>query len=201
MAKHELPASDELLLDLIRLEDDRAAFAELYSRYWKPLINMAGKRLLSMEAAEEIVQHVFVDLYLRRKDIQVPDSVEAYLRTAAKYQIYKAYRSQQIHETYVNAVMETGHLQPLRPDTAMEAKQLRDEIYRATEKMPESCREVFVLSRFQQLSNQDIAVKLDISVAMVRKHITKAMHIMRSEFKDRQLDLLTVAMFIYFGNS
>lgn len=197
MARYASPYwTDEMLLDLIQQKDDRAAFAELYNRYWKTLINMAGKRRLSIEAAEEIVQDVFVDFFIRRKDIKA-HCPEAYLRTAVKYQIYKTYRSQQVHESYVNKTIAVGQLSPLRPDTALETKQLREDIYRATEKMPIPCREVFMLSRVEQLSNQDIANKLDISLAMVRKHVTKSMNIMRSEFKDYQIDVLSFVLFIF----
>lgn len=192
--------TDEMLLDLIQRKDDRAAFAELYDRYWKFLIDMAGKRTLSIEAAEEIVQDVFVDFFIRRKDIQA-DSLEAYLRTAVKYQIYKTYRSQQVHESYVNTAIAVGQLSPLRPDTVLETKQLKEDIHRATEKMPVPCREVFLLSRVEQLSNQSIANRLDISLAMVRKHVTKSMNIMRSEFKDYQINLPAVILFIFFGNT
>ena len=54
MARYASPyCTDEILLDLIQRKDDRAAFAELYDRYWKSLIDMAGRRSLSMEAAEK----------------------------------------------------------------------------------------------------------------------------------------------------
>jgi RNA polymerase sigma-70 factor (ECF subfamily) len=51
--------TDDILLDLIRQEDNRAAFSELYLRYWKILTNAAFKRLKSEEAAEEAVQDLF----------------------------------------------------------------------------------------------------------------------------------------------
>ncbi|MCT1526124.1 RNA polymerase sigma factor [Sphingobacterium hotanense] len=201
MEKYKLSVwTDEMLLDLVRLEDDRDAFAELYDRYWKPLLNMAGKRIPSMPVVEEIVQDVFADLYIRRKAIRVESSLEAYLKTATKYQIYKTYRAQQVHETYVSTLIPADQAQPDRPDTILEAKQLREKILRAIETMPETCREVFLLSRFEQLSNRDIAERLDISVAMVRKHITKGMNVMRSEFREHQPDMLSIALFIYLGN-
>lgn len=200
MARYASPYwTDEMLLDLIQRKDDRAAFAELYDRYWKSLIDMAGRRSVSMETAEETVQDVFVDFFIRRKDIQV-DSPEAYLRTAVKYQIYKTYRSQQVRESYINTAIAAGQSPPIRPDAVLETKQLREEIDHATERMPIPCREVFLLSRVEQLSNQDIANKLDISLAMVRKHITKSMNIMRSKFKDYQINLPAVISFIFFGN-
>src|SRR5690606_17003734 len=107
--------TDDRLLDQIRYRDDRAAFAELYDRYWRPLINMAGKRNLPMEVAEEIVQDVFVDFYVRRKEIRIESSVAAYLKTATKYQIYKAYRAQQVHATYVNTIIAADQIQPPAP--------------------------------------------------------------------------------------
>lgn len=202
MAKYKSTVwTDDILLDLVRSEDDRNAFAELYDRYWKPLINMAGKRLPYLQLAEEIVQDVFVDLYIRRKNIRVESSLEAYLKTATKYQIYKAYRAQLVHEGYVSTMITAGHIQPSKPDTMLEAKQLREEIYQVTEKMPETCRQVFLLSRFEKLSNQEIAKELDISVAMVRKHITKAMNMMRTAFHDHQIDLLNVALLVYLGKN
>lgn len=201
MARYASPYwTDEMLLDLIQRKDDRVAFAELYDRYWKPLIDMAGRRSLSLEAAEEIVQDVFVDFFVRRKDIQV-NSPEAYLRTAVKYQIYKTYRSQQVHESYINTAVAAGQFAPLRPDTVLETKQLREEIYQATEGMPVPCREVFLLSRVEQLSNQDIANKLDISLSMVRKHITRSMNMMRSKFKNYQINPPTVILFILLSNT
>ncbi|RXK81311.1 RNA polymerase sigma-70 factor [Filimonas effusa] len=193
--------TDESLLDLVRYDDDREAFAALYHRYWKLLINMAGKRVRSMAIAEEIVQDVFVDLYIRRKTICIETSLEAYLKTATKYQVFKAYRAQQVHETYINKIISGALTQPAEPDTILDARKLREEIYKVAEKMPDTCRQVFLLSRFEQLSNRDIAERLDISVAMVRKHITRAMNLMRSEFKEHQVDLLNVVLFVYLGHS
>ncbi|GGH29986.1 sigma-70 family RNA polymerase sigma factor [Sphingobacterium alkalisoli] len=196
MAKYGSQCTDEMLLDLIQQEDDRTAFAKLYDRYWKMLIDMVGKRGLSMESAEEIVQNVFVDLYLRRKSIKV-NSLEAYLRAAVKYQLYKTYRAQQVHNNYVSSAIYTEQTQPLTPDKALETKQLQEEISRTTEKMSSVCRDVFLLSRIDQLSNQDIAYKLGISLSMVRKHITKSMNIMRAQFKGYPINLILACMLFF----
>ena len=189
--------TDDKLLDLVRLEDDRTAFAELYERYWKVLINAAGKRIQSLEIAEEIVQDVFLSLFVRRKEIKPQSSVEAYLKTAVKFQVFKLYRSQQTHANHLDSIIAENRVAPVTPDAVLEAKQLREQIYKVAEKMPEKCREVFLLSRFEQLSHQDIAARLQISVGTVKKHITKAMQIMRTEFKDHQIDLLSVCLFLY----
>jgi RNA polymerase sigma-70 factor (ECF subfamily) len=191
--------TDDLLLDLIRLEDNYAAFTELFRRYWNPLMTAAGKRIPSIEVAEELVQDVFLSFFLRRKEIHVDVSVEAYLKAALRHQVFKFYRSQKIHDRYVDSITADHINQPAIPDALMEAKQLREQIYSVAGKMPDKCREVFLLSRFEQLSHKDIAEKLGISVNTVKKHINKAITILREEFKDPEIDLLATLIFLYIA--
>ncbi len=188
--------TDDILLDLIRLEDDRAAFAEIYNRYWDKLINSAYQRLKSRESAEELVQDFFVSFFVRRQEIKLQSTLEAYLRTALRNQVFRVYHAQQAHDANLAKLMSAGQIDPSMPDELLEAKELKEKIYKAADLLPDKCREVFILSRFEQLSHQDIAVKLNISVSTVKKHITKALGILRNEVKDHQLDLLAFCIFI-----
>lgn len=198
MANCELKTlSDQELLELVQLKDHKAAFSELYNRYWETLINHAGKRTGSLATAEEIVQAIFVDFYLRRKEITLSHSLSAYLKTAIKFQVFKTYRAQQVQDKYIQTAAQLGYAAPIQPDTLLEAKQIHAEIIQITEKMPATCKEVFLLSRFEKRSNQDIADQLNISVAMVRKHITKSMKIMRSEIKAHQMDIFYLVLLLY----
>ncbi|MNG84527.1 RNA polymerase sigma factor [compost metagenome] len=147
--------------------------------------------------AEEIVQDVFVNFYLRRKEIQLSHSLSAYLKTAIKFQVFKTYRAQKIQDKYIETVAYSAYTAPIQPDNILEAKQIHAEIFQITEKMPATCKEVFLLSRFEKRSNQDIADQLNISVAMVRKHITKSMNIMRSEIKEHQMDIFYLVLLLY----
>ncbi len=198
MANCELKTlSDQELVELVQMQDNKAAFSELYNRYWEPLINHAGKRTGSLAMAEEIVQDVFVDFYLRRKEITFSHSLAAYLKTAIKFQVFKFYRAQQVQDKYIQTAAHIGYTAPIQPDNILEAKQIHAEIIQITEKMPATCKEVFLLSRFEKRSNQDIADQLNISVAMVRKHITKSMKIMRTEIKEHQMDIFYLVLLLY----
>jgi RNA polymerase sigma-70 factor (ECF subfamily) len=198
MANCELKTlSDQELVELVQMQDNKAAFSELYNRYWEPLINHAGKRTGSLAMAEEIVQDVFVDFYLRRKEITLSHSLAAYLKTAIKFQVFKFYRAQQVQDKYIQTAAHIGYTAPIQPDNILEAKQIHAEIIQITEKMPATCKEVFLLSRFEKRSNQDIADQLNISVAMVRKHITKSMKIMRTEIKEHQMDIFYLVLLLY----
>lgn len=173
--------NDAELLNLIRLGNS-AAFKELYDKYWEELLDMAYKRLGSIEIAEEVIQDIFVSLFMRREKLDITSSLEGYLKNALKYKIFDVFRSMATHNKYISAVLH----QPLpyypTPESSLEAKELSHEIAMVTDSLPFKCREVFLLSRIEQMSNKSIAQKLGISVSTVEKHIGKALSIMKTGF-------------------
>lgn len=189
--------SDEMLLDLIKQSDDRAAFAELYERYWESLTDIAYQRLKSVEAAQEAVQDIFVKLFLRRSELELKSNVEAYLKTALKYKVYNAYRSQQIHSNYVAHVMNENTVDSSNPLQSLQTKELKEKINNVALLMPDKCKEVFLLSKFENLSHVEIAERMGISVSTVKKHITKAMGIMRANLGEYRPHVLTFLLFLH----
>ncbi|MFZ4261574.1 sigma-70 family RNA polymerase sigma factor [Sphingobacterium sp. HJSM2_6] len=190
--------TDNDLFDRVRLQDDRKAFEVLYHRYWKTLINVAAQRIPAIEIAEEIVQNVFVDLYSKRTQIVIETSLEAYLKTAIKFQVYKTFRHQQVRDQYKTNLQINLSQKSDEPDLLLEFKQLHEELHLLAKKLPEKCGEVFILSRIEQWSNQDISIQLDISLAMVRKHITKSMNFMRANFIKHHIDVLKMILIYCF---
>lgn len=181
---------DKDLFERVKLNDDRQAFAEIFNKHWENLINSAAQRVSSIELAEEIVQQVFVDLYSKRAQIVIESNLEAYLKTAVKFQVFKSFRQQQVRTNHQIHVPMANSQKSDEPDLILESKQLREEIFQLSEQLPKMCREVFILSRMEQLSNRDISLQLDISVSMVRKHITKSMNFMRANFLKQHMDVL-----------
>lgn len=82
----------------------------------------------------------------------------------------------------------------LTPEELYEHTELRNKIYQVASRMPDKCREVFWMSRFEQLSQQEIAERLDISVSTAQKHITKELSIMKTKFAAHQYQIAAVAM-------
>lgn len=191
--------NDQELTEYLR-NGDHLAFNEIYKRYWRASINAAFQRLKSKEGAEEVVQDVFVNLYIRRSQIQPKSSLEAYLKIAIKYRIIDAFRSQKLKESHLKSVIAQEERLPLQPDQEFEYKELREKIRKAADQLPDKCREVFLMSRFEQLSNQEIAERTGIAVSTVKKHMHKALIILRKDFKDQQLDVLAVCIFIYLSS-
>ena len=94
-----------------------------------------------------------------------------------KYKIYNHYRSQQVHQSYLDRELNVQKILVPAPDEVFQKKELNALIMAATAQMPEKCKQVFMLSRYQHLSHKDISDQLGISVSTVKKHITKATNI------------------------
>lgn len=181
--------TDTQLTDLLRTGDE-LAYRELYNRYWDILLDTAFKRVSSIELAEEIVQDIFVNLFVRRESLNITSSFEGYLKNALKYKVFDLFRFQSTHEKYINEVLKSVNNNSITPEEALQVKELKEKIDRTTQKMPEKCREVFILSRVEHLPNKLIAEKMGISVSTVEKHISKAMSIIKADFRKYHLEVV-----------
>ena len=188
--------SERELIEMLQIGDERA-FKELYHGYWDMLLDSAFKRLGSIEQAEEIVQDIFVSLYVRRDNLHINTSIEAYLKNALKFKVFDVFRRQITHEKYIDNTLKSLHNGTITPDEALQIKELKEKIDQVTQQIPEKCREVFLLSRVENLSNKKIAELLGISVSTVEKHISKATGILRTNFKEYHLEVIILMAYIY----
>lgn len=163
--------------------DVEAGFAEVYRRYWKMLLNIAYKRLNTIEEAEELVQELLISLFDRRNVIQIHGSLEAYLKNALKYRILNLYRSKYTREQYAALMSKTNSCEQVNPEEHLLAKEMMQKINSVLQKLPEKCKEVFVLSRIELLSNKAIAARLSISISTVEKHLSKGKRLMKNEME------------------
>lgn len=171
--------SDVTLFQLIS-GGDEDAFCEIYNRYWLKLLEKASSRLHSLDAAEDTVQDIFVQLYAKRHELAGVSNPNHYLFTALKYKVYSQYRTQVLHHRYVD-----HHLNNFSTYTNEDTEQyqtnreLLERIKSITEKMPRQCRMVYRYSREYNMSQREISEKLGISLSTVKKHITKALGMMK----------------------
>jgi RNA polymerase sigma-70 factor (family 1) len=172
-------AGDFDLFTLVKASDERA-FEELYNRHWPILFSIACKRLDSREKAEDIVQNIFIDLYRRRTTIDLAISLSAYLRQALKFKIINEYRSAFNRNKYQKSLFLKNHCKIDFSDP-LEAKDLEMKINMILNRLPEKCKQAFLLSRKENLSYKDISIGLCITVSTVEKHISKALKTLRCQ--------------------
>lgn len=172
---------DELLLLL--KQDNADAFEEIFNRYWKKLYALAFNRLRSKVAAEDVVQDVLVSLWTRRHDLEVAN-LGHYLGTAVRYAVFR-----QFNNLPAGTHIDIVDLQLESPRADANVFELMDyhilEKYLDEElaKLPDKCQVVFRYSREAQLSNKEIADKLQLSEKTIEAHITKALKHLRVAMK------------------
>lgn len=167
--------TDETLIDLIRVRDDRVAFSELYNRYWEKIFLLAANALNSKEEAEECVQDIFCSLWNRRETLKLKYSLYTYLAVAVKYRVinildsafHKRKRTQNLDQ-YENEIYSPS------AETLLLEKELFAKLENAIAQLPEKCRLVFKMSREELKSHKEIAEELNISAKTVNNHLTKA---------------------------
>ena len=173
--------SDQELAALLR-SGDTAAFKTIYKKYWDKLLVVAGKRLGDLQEAEEVLQDIFLNLWLKRADFQLRISFDNYFAVAVKFQIINRL-AKRSRESIRNKAFAEGRIEVAEPvavqfDLVLLKQQLNDTIGT----LPRKCQLVFKMSREQELSNKEIARELDISEKTVEKHMTNALKTLRTRF-------------------
>lgn len=173
---------------------DRAAFRTIYDRYWERLYRVARDKVLYPENAEEMVQDIFLDIWERREALTV-GSLENYLFRAVKHKVLDYVRAQIVRRQHEDFVLQVSYE---REDADIEEelayRELTEAFHSGLNDLPEKTREVFRLSRMEQLSGKQISDMLQIPERTVSYHIAQAVNVLRVHLKDF---MLCLAGFIY----
>jgi len=168
--------TDRELLDLLKA-GDRRVFATIYDRHCAVLYRTAFNILSDQDLAKDVVQETFIMLFEKVNERTIIN-LQAYLFQTAKYQCFMHLRSGRISEKHlqdINLIIESNSL-----EEELNAKELQTVLDQSIATLPEKCREVFYLSRFESLSNKKIAERLKISHKTVENQITKALKILHT---------------------
>jgi RNA polymerase sigma-70 factor, ECF subfamily len=170
----------QLLASLMR--DDESALGRLFELHYPRLVNDVYRLLRDEDASKDLVQDIFVELWKKRHDLDIHTSLRAYLKRAAVNRALNYIKAQRR-----TLLMDDNERWSANPDTSPQEidllnrnETLEQSLYAAIETLPEKCRLVFSLSRFEQLSHKEIADQLNISVKTIENQITKAMKMLRS---------------------
>ncbi len=155
----------------------------LFKTYYKPLCNYAYSFLNDRDEAEEVVQATFINVWDKRQSIEIQTSTKSYLYRMvrnASLNVIKHSKVKQAHVKYEIAGGEPSHEEVTQ---SVISSKLEKRIIEAMKTLPEQCRLVFQLSRFEELKYGEIAEQLNISVKTVENHMGKALKIMREQLK------------------
>ena len=162
---------DILLLNLIK-EGDELAFRHLFNQYFVSMCRFINVYLDNSQEAEELALDIFTYLWENRSRVDIKISLKAYLFQAARNRCLNVLRDRK--QTISLDEVQGDRLQD-RDYSILELEELGRLIEEAICSLPEKCREVFKKSREENLTNQEIANSMDISVKTVEAQITKAL--------------------------
>ena len=163
---------DMFLLQLIK-NGDKQAFKYVFDTYFTALCRFMYLYLGDTQEAEDIASDIFASVWENRKKLEIRLTFKAYLFQAAKNRCLNVIRDR---KATVSLDDINGQDTPQVSITdSLETEELNNLIQEAILSLPEKCREVFLQSRTKNLTNQEIAESMDISVKTVEAQITKAL--------------------------
>jgi len=187
--------SDAELWDSIK-KDDCRAFTMLFKRYWLLLYTTALHYTKDEQLAEEVVHDLFVTLWNRRQQLQIAD-FRSYLKAAARYEVLHQLKKRKAQLTFFGYLPETSEGAALNNgEEHIRHQELENGLFQQLLKLPDRCREIFLLSRKEQLTNAEIAIHLGISKRSVENQLTTALKFLRSNMKNFVLLLLEILIFV-----
>lgn len=163
---------------------DEAAFEQVFKAYFKRLHAYAFSIVQDDAAAEEMVQNVFFKLWERTESLQITGALGAYLYRAVNNESLNYIKHRKVrtaHSLYV------AYSQPAQTEPAsgqVHLKELEGQLRAAINDLPEQCRTIFQLSRFESLRYREIADRLGLSVKTVEAQMGKALKLLRTRLVD-----------------
>jgi RNA polymerase sigma-70 factor (family 1) len=165
-------------------EGKQTALEMIFKTHYQPLCKYAYSFLNDKDEAEEVVQSSFISLWEKRDAIAIQSSFKSYLYRMVRNACLNAIKHQRVKKSYADQEKIDGEPVHNSVSEAVLSTELEAKILKAIQALPEQCRLVFQLSRFEELKYQEIADQLSISVKTVENHMGKALKIMREELKE-----------------
>ncbi|SRR5690554_6261782 len=157
---------------------DRDAFNALFEMLWQPMYGYAASLLTDKVLAEDLVQEVWIDYWQRRGEVEI-HNIKSYLYKAIRYKCYNSLRDRKFNKIQIEAAHGVG----VSPEMELQedVMELNRCIDLALSGLPNRCRQVFILSRVNQVCNKEIAKRLNISQRSVENQLSFALRRLRKE--------------------
>lgn len=172
--------------DLLANKINNELFDEIFRQYAKPLFYYAAK-FVGDDIAKDIVQDTFVKLWADQS-LVITKSLNSLLFTTIRNRCLQQLEKQKVRNRYVESTRQTLQTEELQfymdERSSLIEQELEDKLKEVLNSLPDRCRQIFMLSRFENKKNREIAAELDISIKAVEKQISKALSSIRTEMKD-----------------
>lgn len=165
-------------------QDDQSAFSTIFTKYYKDLVRFSMRFTHDTDAAEELVQDVFVKLWENRSSLNINNSLKSFLVKTVQNRCIDHLRFVKIRNKHASQILENLLLSDNETEKYILHSELETHFGQALSKLPNPLAEVYKMSRIESLSYQEIALKLGVSVRTIEVRIAKALQFMRAELTE-----------------
>lgn len=187
---------DKKILERLK-KGDESAFESLFWQYNSHIYNFVLSILYDKSLAEDITQTVFLKIRETHERIDPEQGINAYLFTIARHLVYKETEKKLIFEQVSDVISSSSVDDDSALEKQMEANSLRDYILQLIEELPPARKMIFSLSRFEHLSNKEIATRLSISEKTVETQIYRSLQFLREKLSS---DVFLACFLIFLAN-
>ncbi len=169
----------------IDIQDLQSLYASQYGR----LLNYGRSLIGSSEDVKEIINDVFLAVWRNRHHLDKERNIEAYLRRSIKNRCINYLKAKRVQSVDI----ETKSYYLTNDETVDELlyhAELKAFLYACVEKLPPKCKEIFILSREENLPHKEIAKRLNLSVKTVENQISIALRKLRKMLEDSHFKTL-----------
>lgn len=178
-------------------QDEKKALDDLFGYYYPRLFHFS-KSILKIEAeVDDILQEVFVKLWLNRHKIGNVETFNSYIFTITKNEVLNLIRTNIRNNSFKNELFQRSVAEEFQMHSQLEFNEVKSGIDQVISQLPEKRRQIFILSRTEGFSNKEIAQQLNISEKTVEDHITHAIKKIKISLKGMGIiSLLYVYLFL-----
>ncbi len=175
--------SEARLIDALRA-GDKTAFEAIYRKFAQGLYNYARRNIPGKEDCEEIVQDIFESLWEQRENLEIRSTLEGYLVGMARYKVIRYFRKSALKKKYrdhfllFEAVYDHMENPAQADDAAMQVA-----LDKLISELPDRCREALRLRLSENLSNRDIARRMNINTRTVESYMFRAFNHIRASYR------------------
>jgi RNA polymerase sigma-70 factor (family 1) len=179
-----MPQKDLILLKKVK-ESDKNAFKELFFSYHDTLFRFVLYKIQDDDIAEDITQETFLRVWNTRHKLKPNKAFFSFIAKISTNLCYDHFRHVEVRRRHESLIPVDQNINTNKPEADILGSSLEKEIQKIVEHdLPEKCRQVFILSRVENLSNNEISKKLGISIRTVENQVYRAIKILRKKLKN-----------------
>lgn len=158
----------------------------LFKQHYKRLYRVAYQVVNDEAAADDIVQEVFIHIWNKKNELTINTTIEGYLiKSTVNRALNYLEKNKRVLKVEFSNQIEYNHFSNLEELSTVDNEMFQNLIHKALDELPPKCKAIFILSRFENMKNKEIAEQLDISIKTVENQMTIALSKLNNELKPR----------------